>query len=200
MSQLIYVFNAIGHCGHFFSWALHDALGYNYFSITKKDKEFQLSGNLDVGRFSRVTSWYLANCMSQDEWNYVITTTNMMKDKGKHMFHSQKINTLIVQNEFRSNFFVNSDDPSIVCLLPNGNTYFERVNITRFDRQEIFEPPVAIPALNKHCIEINLEDMIFNKEYNFVEHLMEPVDVDKLHTNMLYCHDFILEKGDCNSS
>ena len=175
ISQLIYVFNAIGHCGHFFSWALHDALGYNYFSITKKDKEFQLNGGIDIGKFSRVTSWYLANCKSQDEWNYVITTTNMMKNQGKHMFYSQKINTLIVQNEFRDNFIVNSDDPSIVCLLPNGNTYFERVNITRFNRQEIFEPPKAI--LNKHCIEINLEDMIFNKEYNFVEHLMEPVDV-----------------------
>lgn len=198
MTQLIYVFNAIGHCGHFFSWALHDALGYDYFSITKKDKEFQLDGGIDIGKFSRVTSWYLANCKSQDEWNYVITTTNMMKNQGKHMFYSQKINTLIVQNEFRDNFIVNSDDPSIVCLLPNGNTYFERVNITRFNRQEIFEPPKAI--LNKYCIEINLEDMIFNKEYNFVEHLMEPVDVDKLHTNMLYWHDFILEKGDCNSS
>ena len=33
--------------------------------------------------------------------------------------------------------------------------------------------------------------MIFNKNYDFVEYITDPVDIDKLHTSMLYWNEFI---------
>tara|TARA_Y100000782_G_scaffold71744_1_gene77542 strand:- start:360 stop:962 length:603 start_codon:yes stop_codon:yes gene_type:complete len=189
--QLIYIFNAIGHCGHFLSWALQNALGYSYYNIVRKDKQFEICSTLEIGKYLCVSSYYLAKCETQEEWDYIIDATGSMKNDGKHMFQSEKIKTLILQNEFRRNLFVNSDDPSILCFLPNGNSYFERVAVKRFDRQETFNPPVAISGVNKYCIELNLEDMIFNKNYDFVEYITDPVDIDKLHTSMLYWDEFI---------
>jgi hypothetical protein len=189
--QLIYIFNAIGHCGHFLTWALQDALGYSYYNIVKKDKQFEICSTSEIGKYLCIASYYHALCKTQEAWNYITDTTSLMKVEGKHIFQSEKIKTLILQNEWRSNLFVNSDDPSILCFLPNGNSYFERTNVKRFDRQEIFNPPVAISGVNKYCIELNLEDIIFNKNYDFVEYITDPVDIDKLHTSMLYWHEFI---------
>jgi hypothetical protein len=189
--QLIYIFNAIGHCGHFLTWALQDALGYSYYNIVRKDRQFEICAMMDLGKFLCVSSYYLAKCETQEAWDYVTETTSEMKNDGKHMFQSAKVQTLILQNEFRNNLFVNSNDPSILCFLPNGNSYFERINVKRFARQEIFNPPVVISGVNKYCIELNLEDMIFNKNYDFVEYITDPVDIDKLHTSMLYWDEFI---------
>ena len=250
-NQIIYVLNRAGHCGVWFTWALHNALGYNYYTADWLGYEYNLNGNPDgnynLGEKLRMISYFLSEAgqhglyniknhthnatedilinNSDDtmannelvEWAFVIRVVNQILKEDKILF-SKKNSTIVIQNEFRYNLPIQSNDPNNLVFYTNGDSYFSRTGVWRKglesinedleiqpEEPQVFDPLTgachdSFPSnfrweniLSKYSIIINLEDMIFNKNYDFVKYIYEDVDIDVLHSSMLQWHNRMLE-------
>ena len=72
-NQIIYVLNRAGHCGVWFTWALHNALGYNYYKSDWLGYEYNLNGNEDgnknLGDKLRMISYFLSEAGQHGIYN-----------------------------------------------------------------------------------------------------------------------------------
>lgn len=137
-------------------------------------------------------------------YDYVIEQVNLMVKYRKFLF-LDNIKTVIIQNEH----FVlmpKIKDNDMLFFITDADSYLKRFNIERFNSerpQQYLETMIGWfdhidrDNMNPYHFIINMEEMICNKNYDFIEHLKEKdrVDVDKLHKNMLVWHEFILEKN-----
>lgn len=137
-------------------------------------------------------------------YNFLIEQIKLMINQKKFLFLDE-IKTVIIQNE---HFILmpEIENNDMLFFITDADSYLKRFNIERFsgDRpQQYLETMIGWfnhidrNNMNPYHFIINMEDMICNKNYDFIEHLKEKdrVDVDKLHKNMLVWHEFILEKN-----
>jgi hypothetical protein len=137
-------------------------------------------------------------------YDFLIEQVDLMVKYRKFLFLND-IKTVIIQNE---HFILmpKIKDNDMLFFITDADSYLKRFNIERFNGnrpQQYLETMIGWfnhidrNNMNPYHFIINMEDMICNKNYDFIEHLKEKdrVDVDKLHKNMLVWHEFILEKN-----
>ena len=150
----------------------------------------------------------IAGMISSDRtsksYNFIIEQVKLMVKHNKFLFLNDT-KTVIIQNE---HFILmpETENNDMLFFITDADSYLKRFNIERFNAkrpQQYLETMIGWfnhidrNNMNPYHFIINMEDMICNKNYDFIKHLKEKdlVDVDKLHRNMLVWHEFILEKN-----